>query len=178
MASIKTNHVHISSLLYITLTAFIASHKICPKRRLFACTEASYSVKAMSQFSTKQFLENLRNYPLNIFFHFLRHVSAAGMNFALLGLSSVRKPFPTHPSRQHMKAKSFRDTAPTFAWPQSVTFLSAETLKTVVYTVPSKIKRHFTNACFICQPILNRTGTFEKVWESMTKRGPWLLWFR
>jgi hypothetical protein len=148
MASLKTNYVHISSLLYLTSNAFIASHKICSIRSLFACTKASLSAKAMPHFSTKQFLESVRNDSVNIFFHFLCHVSATGMNFALLGLSSLRKPSPTHPSQQHMKANSFRDIATTFARPQSVMFLSVETLKTLVYTAPSKIKRHFTNAFF------------------------------
>jgi len=140
--------VHISSLLYITSNAFIASHKVCSTRRLFACTKASLSAKAMPHFSTKQFLESVPNVSVNIFFHFLCHVSAAGMNFALLGLSSVRKPSSTHPSQQHIKANSFRDIATKFARPQYVMFLSMETLKTLVYTAPSKIKRHFTNAFF------------------------------
>jgi len=177
------NYVHISSLLYITHTAFIASHKICPKRRLFACTKASHSVTVLLQpYRNSRQSNSWKTFemiPLNIFFHFLCHVSEAGVNFALLALSSVRKLSPIHPSQQHTKANSFRDTAPMFAWPQSVIFLSVETLKTLVYTAPSKIKRHFTNAFFyVCQTILNRTGTFERVWQSMTKHGPWLLWFR
>ena len=164
MASVKTNYVYISSLLYITLTAFIASHKICSTRLLFAYTKTSHSVKAMSQFSTKQFLENFRNDSLNITFHFFCHMSAAGMNFAFLGLSSVHKLSPTHPSQQHMKT---RDTAPTFAWPQSFIFSSVETLKSLVHTAPSKTKRHFNNA-FLC--LSNHSQPHRDLWKGVTVR--------
>jgi hypothetical protein len=58
-----------------------------------------------------------------------------------------------------------------FTRPQSVRFLSAVTLKALVYSVGIESEEKLQQRIFyVCQTIRNRLGTFSRVWQSTIRR--------